>query len=112
MNWPIIETPRDRAMKVVRVVADQHKIPVREIFSPMRDHHLIKARMDAYIAVAGEMKHWTVLQVAGFFKRDHSTILHAFNSRGIDHGRRPNEQSSSRRRREGISSPSHVEEGA
>lgn len=83
-----IVTPRARAMKVVRRIADKHKVAIVDLLGETKLTNVLKARKEAYVAVAEEMHWWSVFQVAKFFGRDHTTVLHAFNVSGYEHGRK------------------------
>lgn len=71
----------------VREIAEAHGVPFEAIFSKGRTRRIVEARQKAMVEVAKMREQRSVVWIARFFGRDHTTVLYAFKSQGYAHGR-------------------------
>lgn len=82
-----VTTPKERALSIVRRVAEEHGVAPSAIFGESRVKHVMLARRAAMVAIATEQPEWSVVRIGRLFNRDHTTVLHAFKQAGFAHGR-------------------------
>lgn len=74
---------------VIADIAAQHGTTFSAVMGPTRGTEAAcRARVEAMIAIAELRRGWSINRIAGFFGRDHTTVLAAFKRAGYDHGRR------------------------
>lgn len=71
-----IETPRDLAMKDIRVIAELHGVDVRDVVGPSRKRKHARARFEAMHHMR-EVHKWTYARIGRLFGRDHTTVINA-----------------------------------
>lgn len=72
-----IETPREIAMRDIRVIAELHGVKAEDVVGPSRKKHLIPARFEA-MAHMRQVHGWSLPRIGRLFGgRDHTTVLYA-----------------------------------
>jgi chromosomal replication initiation ATPase DnaA len=67
-------TPREKNIEMARKVAEAHGVALREMFSPIREGPIVRARWDCWARLHSHGL--TAKQIGRIFDRDHSTVLH------------------------------------
>ena len=63
--------------KIIRLVFDYFKIPLEMVKSKSRKRNLIVTRQFAMYFLKKEFNDLTLQQIANFFDKDHSTVVHS-----------------------------------
>lgn len=79
---PPIRIHRDPAV-TLDSVARHYGFTADDIRGPRRFASLVKARHAAYAALAEARPDWSLLRVARYCNRDHTTVLHALRKMGV-----------------------------
>ena len=74
--------PRAVVMQIIDRVAAEHEMTRADIIGRSRRRDVVNARYAAMFAVADHFKQISYPRLARIFDRDHSTIMHAFQTRG------------------------------
>jgi chromosomal replication initiator protein len=83
-----IQTSINVARGIVRKVAIEFQTSPATIFGRQRDSATVRARHTAIARVA-ESVNWSLPRIGRFFKRDHTTILHALRKFKVERFREP-----------------------
>lgn len=75
--------PHTPLQRIVELVARMHGVPYDAVMSPSRTRNVCQARFAAICAVHEAYPDMTLYRIGQRFGRDHSTVLHAFKSRGV-----------------------------
>lgn len=79
--------PHRPAHEVIKRVAAQHRMSVKELLSPSRTHRVIAARFDAIVEVYETCRRsesrLSLSEIGRLFGRDHTSILSALRKRGV-----------------------------
>lgn len=79
-HLPETEWPYQRMTSITHYVCDTYGIEFDELLSPKRSMYITPARQTAIWLIALDMPQMTLSKIARFFKRDHTTILHAISA--------------------------------
>jgi chromosomal replication initiation ATPase DnaA len=84
--------PRAVVMNIMDRVAAEHGLTRADIIGRSRRREVVTARYAAMFAVADHFQQISYPRLARLFKRDHSTVMHAFQTRKVSkaHARNPN----------------------
>jgi chromosomal replication initiation ATPase DnaA len=69
-------TERDKRMAIIKQVAVEHGVTVRDILGPRRHAHIVRARWKAIRAVY-ETFDDSLPHIGRTFNRDHTSVMHA-----------------------------------
>jgi hypothetical protein len=68
-------------------IAIQNGITLDDIMGESRRGPVVRARWEAILVVREEFPGWSLAKIARFFRRDHTTVIHAL--RKMEHGIEP-----------------------
>ena len=75
--------PRTEAQQIIHDIARKHGITYADILSKHRFRHFVAARYEAIVAVKAAKPMLTLKQIGTIFRKDHSTVVHAFRKMGM-----------------------------
>ena len=73
----------DEAKKLITVFLKGHKMSEAHFSGEARDGETVRIRHQAFILIYKTFPQWSMTQLGRFFKRDHTTILHALKKAGV-----------------------------
>ena len=73
-----VNQKRATAHSLVELVAAKHGITTKELMSPTRKKNIVEARQEAMYRIKVSTG-YSILEIARFFNKDHTTILHAIS---------------------------------
>ena len=68
--------------KIIKEVAEKHKVSAGEIKGPRRNRYILAARFEAILRIHRELPHLSLPQIGRIFNRDHTTILYVIRKYG------------------------------
>jgi len=77
-----LTTPKDFTREILREVARQHGVTVKELMGKSRVHRISHARQVAIRRLLEAKPAWTIADAARFFDMDHTTALYALDRTG------------------------------
>lgn len=79
----VFPTGMSEARRIVAVIASRYELTAEDIYRPCMNASNVAARWEAMAAVSRANPNWSLPKLGKFFRRDHTTILHALRKTGV-----------------------------
>jgi chromosomal replication initiation ATPase DnaA len=76
-----VTDPQVDAIRIVQEVAEQHRVPVPDVYSRRRAAYIVATRACAIRRLRAETK-LTITAIGNLFGLDHSTVIHHLSKNG------------------------------